>query len=312
MTSIEIITIKNCQISTPKKYKNKPRKKNKKTSRVQKPTPEFFWIINNCPNLVIQKLGSQTHLNSEKVIRGLKNGLISEFAPYIDSLFTKGSNQRLSLVEMTKVINKKFTLSERKAIYQKLNDLHNLEFWPINKKNLPKNLYAALSPDSKFGQVSWLLYVICKEIQPLKRTAIHIMDWEVGHIVDRWPSIEDRIQPLKKILNGLRRWYEEEFLLPYYEKESIIGGKWGTWNSFFLGYINFIEKRYSYITDVNPGWFKSSSKPISAWQLEMKAISRKIEKAGKLAYWAEIQMQEQYSIIAQEEIEQSQFECYTP
>jgi hypothetical protein len=293
MTQSEITHLKNSKINTPvKSIKNKTIIKSRKNKPSIKATVEMSMIFQNYTQLTRHRIGSAAHLQSEKVIRGLKNGLCTEFSDYLNVIIEKGSNQKFKKSEIVLAFQKKFTLKERKSIYQKFNDLLSPEYWPKNKKNLPRCLWDALSHTNKYSSVSWLMYFILKDPKHLEKCSIVDMDYETEMIIRRWSPtpLKNSIPELKSALGMLNKYYYGEFLLPYYDRDTVIGGQWGTWNKYLNGYLNFLDERYP-VGDKNPGWFKPHSRPVKSWEREMLRISAEIEKCTTIPPWTEEQTQ---------------------
>jgi hypothetical protein len=279
MTQSEIIALKNSRINTPVYRKKSPIIKTRKNNPLVKASVEMSMIFNNYTHLTRHRIGSKIHKNVEKVIRGLKNGIVTEFGDYINVIIEKGSNQKLKRSEIILACQKKYTLKERKEIYQKLNDLLSPEYHPKNKKKLPRNLWDALSHSDNYSNVSWLMYVILRDIKPLEKSAIVDMDYEVDLILRRWSKtrLQNSVPELKNILSKLNKYYFEEFLVPYYNCDTVIGGQWGTWDKYLNGMLEFFDEKYSGV-DKNPGWFRPGSKPIKAWEREMLRFQDEINK----------------------------------
>lgn len=281
MTQSEIIALKNSRINSPvSRKKNKPIIKTRKNNPLVKASVEMSMIFNNYTQLTRHRIGSKIHKNVEKVIHGLKNGIVTEFGDYLNVIIEKGSNQKLKRSEIILACQKKYTLKERKEIYQKLNDLLSPEYHPKNKKSLPRNLWDALSHSNNYSSVSWLLFVILRDIKSLEKSAIVDMNYETELILRRWSPtpLKNSIPELKSALGMLNKYYYNEFLVPYYDKETVIGGQWGTWERYLNGLLDFFDSRYQ-TSSVNPGWFKPRSKPIMAWERDMLRFQDEIEKA---------------------------------
>jgi len=293
MTQSEITHLKNSRINSPVPRNKKTLIKTRKNNPLVKASVEMSMIFTNYPRLTRHRIGSAAHLQAEKVIRGLKNGLCTEFSDYLNVIIEKGTALKLKRSEIVIAFQKKFTLKERKSIYQKFNDLLSPEYWPKDKKNLPKCLWDALSHTNKYSSVSWLMWFILKDPKHLEKAAIVNMDYEAEMIVRRWsPTILKNMLPeLKKALSNLNKWYYNDFLKPYYDRDTVIGGTWGTWDKFLTGYLNFIDDRYP-IGDKNPGWFKNHSRPLKAWVREMLRFQDEINKANSIPY-----LHEQYDVI---------------
>ena len=297
MTQSEIIALKNSRVNSPvSRKKNKPIIKTRKNNPLVKASVEMSMIFNNYTHLTRHRVGSKIHKNVEKVIRGLKNGIVTEFGNYINVIIEKGSNQKLKRSEIILACQKKYTLKERKEIYQKLNDLLSPEYHPKNKKSLPRNLWDALSHSNNYSSVSWLMFVILRDIKPLEKSSVVDMDYEVDMIIRRWSPtpLKNSVPELKRALGMLNKYYYGEFLLPYYDKETVIGGTWGTWERYLNGLLDFFDSRYQ-TSNINPGWFKPGSHPIRAFEREMLRFQDEINRAVQYSVSVEHDVNYQYA-----------------
>ena len=73
-------------------------------------------------------------------------------------------------------------------------------------------------------------------------------------------------------------------------------------------YLDFIEERYP-VGDKNPGWFRPQSKPVRAWEREMKRLALEIHRQSTVAPWVEKLMQERMAGI---EVKSSDLNILTP
>jgi hypothetical protein len=118
------------------------------------------------------------------------------------------------------------------------------------------------------------------------------MDYEADMIVRKLSPtpLQNTVPELKSALAMLNKYYYNEFLIPYYDKDTVVGGQWGTWEKYLKGLLNFFDERYP-TASINPGWFKPHSRPIRAWEREMLRFQEEINKYQSYAAVPEVEYQ---------------------
>lgn len=254
----------------------KQTKKKKKEYRI---CAELEEIFERFPKLSKVKRTSKTYPECRKVIRGLTNGLLTEFEiSLVDLIASNLEEFGIRKSQVLKFFQTKFTKEERFELYQRLEKLKSPYYVPNLTKN-GLNLMTALWNFHSMGIKSWLTYVIFKP--PVKRkdwTREEEKEREMAskQLKEAWENMND--VRLEKNLLWLHIHYKND-LIPECEKDNDLKKICnGGFFKFINRYILWLVEAYGDMVDkddanINSGWLHKNSKPFARFMNEYKIYS---------------------------------------
>jgi hypothetical protein len=244
--------------------------------------PELEILREEFPRLLIRGVGTKSYRDSIKLIRGLEQSITKVYGIGIikriaDNLAPHG----ITIGQVNKCFSKTHTREERWELYRNLQNLTDSNYIPY-VKNIP-SLDKTLWDDNPNGNgiKSWLIYVMLKPPKnkyQLTDEDRKDFDATLDLLYDNWDALND--DKTEQVLKQLQEYYIR-VLRPKCATDKEMDKLCGK------GLYHLIDKYARWIVlhyewqdrndaDINPGWFRPSSKPFKRYIKEFRKDLEKI------------------------------------
>jgi hypothetical protein len=100
---------------------------------------EVVW--NTLPYVTHHRTGTKTYGRVKFLIDQLKRG---NWFNYLVGKNELAENLKINMSTLSELLMKKWSFNERREVYYRINAYHSLDYFPLDKKNAPKNLFYSL------------------------------------------------------------------------------------------------------------------------------------------------------------------------